>query len=103
MHLLPRQRAPENARLYTLTDRHWRKRVEELSVMQGLTRVEYLPRTARCMRITLEWLCASRVLRRLDCLLRRWLKIRSAQGYSDELGALPGTLLPLSRLWLDVD
>ena len=98
--------ALENARLYTLTDQALAERVEELSVMQRIDReLNTSLEPARAMRITLEWAMrqSGAAAGLIGLLEGDGLKIMSAQGYSDELGAYQETLLPLTAFGLDVE
>ncbi len=90
--------ALENARLYTLTDQRLAERVDELSVMQRIDReLNASLDVSRAMRITLDW-----AMRRsgadaglVGAVSETGLRVMADQGYSDELGSLRDSVLPV--------
>jgi len=90
--------AIENARLYTLTDQELAARVEELSVMQRISReLNASLEVNRAMRITLEW--AMRQSKAdaglIGMLTDGKLRVMAEQGYGDLSEHLKDGLLPL--------
>jgi len=88
----------ENARLFTLTDQELAAKVEELSVMQRISReLNASLEISRAMHITLEWAMRQSKVEAgmIGILVDENLRVMAEQGYGDLNDRLVDGILPL--------